>query len=226
MRLAFVLLSAAVLAHPAAAQGGPALSPAAQALLAKIDAREGEIAEVASALWDYAEVGYKEEKSSGLLKDRLRAEGFSVQEGVAGIPTAFVATWGSGEPVIALLAEMDALPGVSQDAVPERAPLKGRLSGHACGHHLFGAGSTSAAIAVKTWLERNRRGGTIRLYGTPAEEGGYIALNPETGTTTQGETVEEAIANLQEATALYLSEFPIQAVGHPLVTTFSVPAHA
>jgi predicted RNase H-like HicB family nuclease len=61
---------------------------------------------------------------------------------------------------------------------------------------------------------------------TPAEEGGYIALNPETGTTTQGETVEEAIANLQEATALYLSEFPIRSPGHPLVTTFSVPAHA
>jgi predicted RNase H-like HicB family nuclease len=61
---------------------------------------------------------------------------------------------------------------------------------------------------------------------TPAEEGGYIALNPETGTTTQGETVEEAIANLQEATALYLSEFPIPTPGHPLVTTFSVPAHA
>ena len=61
---------------------------------------------------------------------------------------------------------------------------------------------------------------------TPAEEGGYIALNPETGTTTQGETVEEAISNLQEATALYLSEFPIRSPGHPLVTTFSVPAHA
>ena len=61
---------------------------------------------------------------------------------------------------------------------------------------------------------------------TPAEEGGYVALNPETGTTSQGETVEEAIANLQEATVLYLSEFPIAAPGHPLVTTFSVPAHA
>jgi aminobenzoyl-glutamate utilization protein B len=82
------------------------------------------------------------------------------------------AEYGSGKPVIGILAEMDALPGVSQAAVPERSPLRGRISGHACGHHLFGTASTSAGIALKNWLASNRRSGTIRIYGTPAEEGG------------------------------------------------------
>lgn len=155
-----------------------ALTPVAHAasdeatLLRTIESRREADRGVALDLWKWAEVGYQEEQSTARLQQELRAAGFTIETGVAGIPTAFVATWGSGKPVVALLAEMDALPGVSQDAVPERAPLKGRLSGHACGHHLFGTGSTSAAIAVKTWLEKNRRGGTIRLYGTPAEEGG------------------------------------------------------
>ncbi|HBK90559.1 MAG TPA: amidohydrolase, partial [Parvularcula sp.] len=172
MRLAVFLLSAAIIALPAAAQEKPTLSAEAQALLARIDARSGDIAEVAGALWDYAEVGYKEEKSSGLLKDRLRAEGFSIEEGVAGIPTAFVASFGSGGPVIAILAEFDALPGINQDRQASRAPIDGKGAGHACGHNLFGAGSLGAAIAVKEWLAQTKTPGTIRLYGTPAEEGG------------------------------------------------------
>jgi aminobenzoyl-glutamate utilization protein B len=144
----------------------------ALALLASIDARSGEIAEVAGALWDFAEVGYKEEKSSGLLKDRLRAEGFAIEEGVAGIPTAFIASYGSGGPVIAILAEFDALPGINQDRLATRAAVDGKGAGHACGHNLFGAGSLGAAIAVKEWLAKTKTPGTIRLYGTPAEEGG------------------------------------------------------
>ena len=172
MRFSALLLSAAFFTLPAAAQDKPALSPEAQALLAKVDARQGEIAEVASALWDYAEVGYKEEKSSGLLKDRLRAEGFAIEEGVAGIPTAFVASYGGGGPVIAILAEFDALPGINQDRLATRAPVDGKGAGHACGHNLFGAGSLGAAIAVKEWLAETKTPGTIRLYGTPAEEGG------------------------------------------------------
>ncbi len=127
---------------------------------------------VALDLWNWAEVGYQEEQSSARLQKELREAGFRITTGVAEMPTAFVAEYGSGKPVIAILAEMDALPGVSQAAVPERSALKGRISGHACGHHLFGAGSTSAAIAVKEWLRANKRTGTIRLYGTPAEEGG------------------------------------------------------
>ncbi|MDZ7628254.1 MAG: amidohydrolase [Parvularculaceae bacterium] len=172
MRFSALLLSAAFLALPAFAQGAPALSPAAQAVLAKIDARQGDIAEVAGALWEYAEVGYKEERSAALLKDRLQAEGFSLQSGVAGIPTAFIASYGTGGPVIAILAEFDALPGINQDRQASRAPIAGKGAGHACGHNLFGAGSMGAAIAVKEWLEETKTPGTIRLYGTPAEEGG------------------------------------------------------
>lgn len=142
------------------------------ALLKFVEARRASDHAVALQLWNWAEVGYQEEQSSARLQKELRDAGFSVKAGVAGMPTAFVAEYGSGKPVIAILAEMDALPGVSQAAVPERSPLRGRLSGHACGHHLFGAGSTSAGIAIKNWMVANRRSGTIRVYGTPAEEGG------------------------------------------------------
>ena len=128
--------------------------------------------QVARSIWEWAEVGYQEVKSSGLLQQELAAAGFKVEAGVAGIPTAFVASWGKGEPVVGILAEFDALPGITQDAVPVRKPLPGRLSGHACGHHLFGTASVSAAIALRHWLEKSGKPGTIRLYGTPAEEGG------------------------------------------------------
>ncbi len=128
--------------------------------------------DVAQAIWDYAEVGYQEEQSSALLQSTLAEAGFHIDAGVAGIPTAFVASWGSGNPVIGILAEFDALPGINQDRVAVRQPIEGKNSGHACGHHLFGAGSTAAAIAVKEWMEASGAPGTIRLYGTPAEEGG------------------------------------------------------
>lgn len=102
----------------------------------------------------------------------MNAEGFSIEAGVAKIPTAFVATYGSGEPVIAILAEFDALPGINQDSVPTRLLIDAKAAGHACGHNLFAAGSIGAAIAVKHWLEESGRSGTLKLLGTPAEEGG------------------------------------------------------
>jgi len=142
------------------------------ALLRLVEARRAVDVAVAKDLWNWAEVGYQEVQSSARLQQELRAAGFTVRGGVADMPTAFVAEYGRGKPVIAILAEMDALPGVSQAAVPERSPLRGRISGHACGHHLFGTGSVSAGIAVREWLVANRRSGTIRVYGTPAEEGG------------------------------------------------------
>ena len=142
------------------------------AMLEFLNARAARDADVAHQIWNWAEVGYQEEKSSALLQKELSQAGFQVEAGVAGIPTAFVASWGEGEPVIGILAEFDALPGFSQDAVPERKPLPGRLSGHACGHHLFGTASVSAALAVRDWLARSKTRGTIRVYGTPAEEGG------------------------------------------------------
>lgn len=129
-------------------------------------------AEIARSIWEWAEVGYQEEKSSALLQEELKRAGFEVEAGVAGIPTAFVANSGSGKPVIGILAEFDALPGINQDAVPERKPISGKNAGHACGHHLFGAASTSAAIALADWLKSSGTAGTVRVYGTPAEEGG------------------------------------------------------
>ncbi|MEM1397113.1 MAG: amidohydrolase [Pseudomonadota bacterium] len=144
--------------------------------LAYLENSYNETASIARSLWEFAELGYLEKKSSGLLKKKLTAAGFAVAEGVADIPTAFVAEYKSATPeqgpVIAVLAEFDALPGINQDAVPDRSPIPGKGAGHACGHNLFGAGSVQAAIAIKDWMERTGTNGTIRLYGTPAEEGG------------------------------------------------------
>jgi aminobenzoyl-glutamate utilization protein B len=152
---------------------GPALAADSGKGLREFLAQRAERdAEVARSIWEWAEVGYQEEKSSELLQQELEKAGFKVEAGVAGIPTAFVATAGSGKPVVGILAEFDALPGINQDAVPERKPIAGKKAGHACGHHLFGTASTSAAIALADWLEQSGKTGTIRVYGTPAEEGG------------------------------------------------------
>jgi len=160
--LAFALLGAA----PVVAQ-----DPKPE-LAAAIDSAADEYAAIARRIWSLAELGYMEEQSSALLRSRLEAAGFEVQAGVAGMPTSFVASYGRGRPVIGILAEFDALPGLSQDTVPERKPLSQFGAGHACGHHLFGTASVAAAIAVKDWLARTGRPGTVRVYGTPAEEGG------------------------------------------------------
>ncbi|TMM48073.1 amidohydrolase [Qipengyuania marisflavi] len=141
-------------------------------LLAEAAAQDDRTERVAKQIWDYAELGYLETQSSGLLQDELTKEGFRLTPGVANIPTAFVAEWGSGGPVIAILAEFDALPGISQSTSATRNQLADKHAGHACGHNLFGAGSLSAAIAVRRWLEKSGTPGRIRLYGTPAEEGG------------------------------------------------------
>ncbi len=137
-----------------------------------VDSRYEQTSALARDLWEFAEVGYQEVKSSTLIKETLAAEGFEIESGVAGIPTAFVATFGTGGPVIGILAEYDALPGINQDDVPTRSPIQGKLAGQACGHNLFGAGSVGAAIAVKHWLDETGTPGVIRLYGSPAEEGG------------------------------------------------------
>lgn len=140
--------------------------------IAFIDANADRTARVAQSLWDYAELGYLETRSTDLLQSELAAAGFRIDKGIADIPTAFVAEWGEGGPVIAILAEMDALPGINQSGSAIREMVEGKHAGHACGHNLFGAGSLTAAIAVKEWLEATGTPGRIRLYGTPAEEGG------------------------------------------------------
>lgn len=144
----------------------------AETALRGLDERAGHYGAVARQIWGFAELGYQEQKSSALLQGELRAAGFKVEVGVAGMPTAFTATIGSGKPVIAILGEYDALPGLSQDATPFRKAIADGGSGHGCGHHLFGTASTAAAIAVKEWMEANQVKGTLRFYGTPAEEGG------------------------------------------------------
>ena len=158
----------------------PALSLCAQArkptwadaVLADLDAKSPGYAGVAKQVWGFAEVGYQEEKSSALLQNQLRSAGFAVEAGVGEMPTAFVASYGSGKPVIAIVGEFDALPGLSQDAVPVRKVLVEGGPGHGCGHHLFGTAAAAAAISVKDWLAAGTRGGTVRFYGAPAEEGG------------------------------------------------------
>ncbi|MFI5335370.1 MAG: amidohydrolase [Opitutales bacterium] len=141
-------------------------------VLRRIDENKGAYEDIALKIWSYAETGFHETKSSALLQAQLQKEGFTVQAGVAEMPTAFVANYGSGHPVIALVGEFDALPGVSQEAVPERRERPGFPAGHACGHNLFGAASIEAAVAVKDWMRATGQKGTIRFYGTPAEEGG------------------------------------------------------
>ncbi|MGH9391529.1 MAG: amidohydrolase, partial [Vicinamibacteria bacterium] len=128
--------------------------------------------EVNQAIWTYAEPGLEETRSSKELERWLQENGFTVRADVAGMPTAFVASYGSGTPVIAFLAEYDALMGVSQKAVPRREAREDPaiVAGHGCGHSLFGTGTTAAAIALKRVMEEEKLPGTVRLYGTPAEE--------------------------------------------------------
>lgn len=136
-----------------------------------IDSKKSSYSAIAQEIWGLAEMGYQEEKSVALLQKTLLDEGFSIKKGVAGMPTAFIAEYGTGSPVIAILGEYDALPGLSQLAVTEKKSA-GKAAGHACGHHLFGTASVAAAIEVKNWIKTNNIKGTIRFYGCPAEEGG------------------------------------------------------
>lgn len=172
---AVLALAATLLLNPAPAfaQNARGASPGPKAaLIAAIEAQRARWSACARDIWAFAEVGYQEEKSSQRLQRELTTAGFEVRANVADMPTAFVASFGSGEPVIAILAEFDALPGLSQDAVPEKKALKEGGAGHGCGHHLFGAASVAAAVAVKDWLAASKTPGTLRVYGTPAEEGG------------------------------------------------------
>ena len=142
-----------------------------QPIIDQIDARRSTYAGVAKQIWAFAEVGYQETKSSALLQQQLHGAGFTVRSGVADIPTAFVASFGSGKPVIAIVGEFDALPGLSQEPTPRRSAIVTEGAGHGCGHNLLGTGALAAAIAVKEWLAAGHPG-TLRYYGTPAEEGG------------------------------------------------------
>ena len=128
-------------------------------------------------IWELAEVGFQEYKSSGILQGRLADAGFEIERGLAGMTTSFVAKYRNGDgPVIGLLAEYDALLGLTQYSISERKPLDDRQAGHGCGHNLLGTGSTGAAIILKQWMEGNDVKGEIRLYGCPADSTNIIDL--------------------------------------------------
>jgi aminobenzoyl-glutamate utilization protein B len=165
-RLILAYFGVCVLPFHTMAQG------AAERCLEHIASRADTYGQIALQIWDFAEVGYQEYKSSALLQETLRAGGFTVRSNIAGMPTAFIAEAGAGTPVIGILGEFDALPGVSQSNAPYRDPRPEVRAGHACGHHLFGVASAATAIAIRDWLSSTGTGGTIRYYGTPAEEGG------------------------------------------------------
>jgi aminobenzoyl-glutamate utilization protein B len=157
----------------AAVTSSHAQTPAAkQAAIQWLDANASTWQRVNRNIWGYAETGLQETRSSQELIAVLEANGFQIERGVAGMPTAFVASFGSGKPMVGILAEYDALPGLSQDVSPERKERPGAAAGHGCGHSVFGTASTAAAIAAKRAIESGAARGTIRLYGTPAEETG------------------------------------------------------
>ncbi len=143
-----------------------------------IDEHKDEFIEVADKIWEYAEYGLCEDKSSALIAEKLRKYGFRVQHGVAGMPTAILAEWGEGKPIIGFQGEYDALPGLSNKRVPRKEPLVEGGMGHGCGHNIHGTTALAAAIAVKEVMEKEGLPGTIRFYGTPAEEnfGGKVFM--------------------------------------------------
>ena len=174
-----LILACALLSLQVIAQKKSKIDPATQqvnankeAALAALNTAYEADKKTALQIWEYAEVGYKEVKSAALHVQHLKDAGFTVETGVAGIPTAFVATYGTGSPAIGILAEYDALPGINQSASAERDPIVGKNAGHACGHHLFGTASVSAGIAIKELIAAGKLKGTIKVFGTPAEEGG------------------------------------------------------
>jgi aminobenzoyl-glutamate utilization protein B len=140
-------------------------------IIEQVDALETQISDMSLELWNYSEIALRETQSAEYLASALEREGFSVERGVAGMPTAFVAEWGSGGPVIGILAEYDALPNIGNAVAPlQQQRVDGHPHGHGCGHNLFGAGSVGAAIALKRVMDAGDIPGTVKFFGTPAEE--------------------------------------------------------
>ena len=148
----------------------PAMNAEKQAVLTSVQKHEKKLIELSDKIWGFAEMAMREKQSAAALADYAEAQGMRVSRGVAKIPTAFIAEFGSGRPIVGILGEFDALPGLSQKAIPRKEPLNEGKPGHGCGHNLFGAGSLGAAIAIKELIAEGKLKGTIRFYGTPAEE--------------------------------------------------------
>jgi aminobenzoyl-glutamate utilization protein B len=155
-----------------------ALLPAAelqkkQAAVNSIAQRQAELTALSDEIWRFAETALRENRSSKALAGYAEKNGFRVERGVGGLPTAFVASYGEGKPVIGIMGEFDALPGISQKASPVKEALTPGAPGHGCGHNLFGVASLAAAIAIKDQIAAGRVKGTIKFFGTPAEESVY-----------------------------------------------------
>jgi aminobenzoyl-glutamate utilization protein B len=149
---------------------GQKLTNNKKAIIASVEKHESELIKISDAIWALAETAFEETASSEILADYAEKNGLTVTRGVADIPTAFTATYGSGSPVISILGEFDALPGISQKASPVKEALNEGAAGHGCGHNLFGSASLGAAIAIKELMEAGKIKGTVKFLGTPAEE--------------------------------------------------------
>ncbi|MGH9854163.1 MAG: amidohydrolase, partial [Blastocatellia bacterium] len=169
-------LSFALLALCSSLPAGAADIRKKEEAVASIEKCKAEMIKLSDQIWAYAETALHEHKSSKALADYAEQQGFKVERGAAGMPTAFIASYGQGQPIIGILGEFDALPGISQKASPVKEPLEAGAPGHGCGHNLFGVASLGAAIAVKELMVAGKLKGTIRFYGTPAEESVYAKV--------------------------------------------------
>jgi len=149
-----------------------------QEAVASIEKHQAEIVALSDQVWGFAELALQEVRSAKALADYAEAQGFAVERGVGGLPTAFVASYGQGRPIIGILGEYDALPGLSQKAQSTKEALEPGAPGHGCGHNLLGTAALGAALAIKDLMAAGRLKGTIRYYGTPAEEsvGGKVYM--------------------------------------------------
>jgi len=179
VRLTATLLFITLAVHPLLAFGGDLKKK--EDAVASIEKHKSELTDLSDQIWRFAETALRETRSSKALEDYAEKQGFEVKRGVAGMPTAFVASYGQGRPIVGILGEYDALPGISQKAQPVKEALEAGSAGHGCGHNLFGAASLGAAVAIKELIAAGKLKGTIRFYGTPAEEsvGGKIYMARE-----------------------------------------------
>jgi aminobenzoyl-glutamate utilization protein B len=183
MLLATAVVTLWACAASAAAGTGQAAreTPAKRAAINSVERHAADLTLLSDRIWAYAETALRETRSAAALADYAEQQGFKVERGVAGMPTAFVATYGSGRPVIGIMGEYDALPGISQKASPVQEPLEPGAAGHGCGHNLFGAASLGAAVAIKEQIAAGKLKGTVKFFGTPAEEdvGGKVYMARE-----------------------------------------------
>lgn len=168
--LAFTLLISCAMVSPSISQKKEKPNPLKAQVTASVEQRYAKLTDLSDQIWSFEEIAFRENQSAAALSNYAEELGFKVTRGVAEIPTAFIAEYGSGLPIIGIMGEFDALPGLSQNKVPFKDPLHAGAPGHGCGHNLFGVASLGAAAAIKDLIAEGKIKGTIRFYGTPAEE--------------------------------------------------------